>query len=534
VIKRIKRSMATTFVSVFTVCFIIVLFGTETIAQGLESPCPRLFIYEPPGRETDKWYGIVTLISDSDLSGVWLRLIFDRPSLQLGNWFGEVKSDDNTEYLIKNRNHKLVANTPYPLRFYIRYDPSKPIPRLVSFRLNAKTVCPEGQSTTTPPPSASTLYTNKPVDVTPPSAPPAPVEPPSSSSSNRPSFRPPEPGDEDDYFQGDFSGLNVKPVGVGTNDVECGTIASRFKRQVYYYYPEEQNTNYQNGNRNPYQNFYQYINSFANALGYSQVQPRPLITYGQKTKAGEFPWHAALYHVRGVGLNYICGGSLISKYHVITVAHCVSRSRSQNLLNPENLLVYLGKYYLKKWSNPGIQDHQVSRITRHPQYDSKTYSNDVAVLKLSHPAEFTDFVRPVCLWEGSKDFNQLVGKFGTVVGWGFDENGKLTEELTMLNMPIISKEACIYSFPDFFSRFTTSETFCAGFTNGTSVCNGDSGGGLVFPKNTGNPNKKAYQLRGMVSVSVALQNEFKCDPTHYVVFTDVAKYLNFIKQTLAV
>lgn len=66
----------------FLIFFQILLFTLEINCQ--ESPCPRLFVYEPPGQENDRWYGIVTLISDSDLTGVWLRLIFDRPSLQLG------------------------------------------------------------------------------------------------------------------------------------------------------------------------------------------------------------------------------------------------------------------------------------------------------------------------------------------------------------------------------------------------------------------------------------------------------------------
>lgn len=48
------------------------------------NPCPRLLQIEPNSPEPDRWYGTVTLISDADLSGVWLRMIFDRPSLQLG------------------------------------------------------------------------------------------------------------------------------------------------------------------------------------------------------------------------------------------------------------------------------------------------------------------------------------------------------------------------------------------------------------------------------------------------------------------
>lgn len=63
---------------------------------------------------------------------------------------------------------------------------------------------------------------------------------------------------------------------------------------------------------------------------------------------------------------------------------------------------------------------------------------------------------------------QLTKRFvlGTVVGWGFDENGKVTEQLTKAYMPVVSQETCIYSFPEFYSRFTSEQTFCAGFRNG--------------------------------------------------------------------
>lgn len=60
---------------------------------------------------------------------------------------------------------------------------------------------------------------------------------------------------------------------------------------------------------------------------------------------------------------------------------------------------------------------------------------------------------------------------GTVVGWGFDETGKVTEQLTKAHMPVVSQETCIYSFPDFYSRFTSSNTFCAGYINGKSHYN---------------------------------------------------------------
>ena len=43
-------------------------------------------------------------------------------------------------------------------------------------------------------------------------------------------------------------------------------------------------------------------------------------------------------------------------------------------------------------------------------------------------------------------------------------------------MPVVNIETCLYSNPDFFARVTNDRTFCAGFLNGSTVCNGDSGG----------------------------------------------------------
>ncbi|KAK9751282.1 Trypsin [Popillia japonica] len=382
------------------ILYFTIILSEKINAQRLESPCPNVFVYEQRGREADKWFGTVTLLS--------------------------------TNNVVEKRINGSEQNR-----------------ELVRRKINA---------TTTPPPYIGSPY--------PDDAPPA--------------------SSKDDFFPGDFAGFKVGPTSIESN-VECGTLA---------------------------------------------IQPTPLITHGRKTKIGEFPWHAALYHTRSRGLNYTCGGSLISRYHVLTAAHCVSKPVSQTLLNPENILVYLGKYYLKVWSIPDIQSHHVSKITRHPQYNFEKFANDIAVIRLSNRAEFTDVVRPICLWQGPKDIDHLIGKLGTVVGWGYDEDGKLTEELTKLEMPVVSKEVCIYSLLDFYSSFTTVDTYCAGFLNGTTTCNGDSGGGMVFQRDTENPNKNVYHLRGLISLSVALQNEAKCDPKHYVVLTDVAKYLEFIEEAM--
>ena len=71
-----------------------------------------------------------------------------------------------------------------------------------------------------------------------------------------------------------------------------------------------------------------------------------------------------------------------------------------------------GKYYLSEWTNTGIQGRKVETIFIHPKYNPQTFSNDIAVLKMAKPAEFTAFVRPVCMWEGSDNLEYVVNRYG--------------------------------------------------------------------------------------------------------------------------
>ncbi|VEN42173.1 unnamed protein product [Callosobruchus maculatus] len=261
------------------------------------------------------------------------------------------------------------------------------------------------------------------------------------------------------------------------------------------------------------------------------ARPSPLISSGQGTIPGQWPWHAALYHSKGLQLVYTCGGTLISQQHIVTAAHCVAKPRSTKPVDTNNLIIYLGKYDLISFGTD-VQARDVSDISIHPSYNYSNFFNDIAVLKLSQPAQITNLVRPCCLWEDSVNMEAIINKEGTVVGWGFDQNKKLSNKLMQAQMPVVSSVTCIYSNREFFSQFTFENNFCAGFRNGTSVCNGDSGGGMVFPKRESSSQNTVWQLRGIVSVGVALQGSGTCDTSHYVVFTDVAKYTHWIRQML--
>lgn len=146
------------------------------------------------------------------------------------------------------------------------------------------------------------------------------------------------------------------------------------------------------------------------------MQPALLITFAQGSQSGEYPWHVAIYHIKGINPKYQCGGSLITKNHVLTAGHCVIKEGTKIPLNNEDVFIYLGKYLLHSFSHVGIQDREVKEIHLNPSFNSqRIYANDIAIITLSAPAVITDYVRTICLWKGPTDLSSVVDKQGIYI-----------------------------------------------------------------------------------------------------------------------
>lgn len=86
------------------------------------------------------------------------------------------------------------------------------------------------------------------------------------------------------------------------------------------------------------------------------VNHNALVTHGQPSKEGDWPWHAAIFHYKNSDIAYRCGGTVLNSNSILTAAHCVFENNQ--LIIPERIIVQLGKYDLK-FSGPNTQEFEV-------------------------------------------------------------------------------------------------------------------------------------------------------------------------------
>lgn len=406
------------------------------------SPCPELFQYvkqNQPGR----WEGLLTLAAETDLYGVWARLIFDSPSTGLTTEnFGEVVTTDQKEYLIKNRDYVLKAGVPLKLKIVVRYDGNK-VPSLTGFRLNARIVCP---------------ITGEPITWV---------------DNTKPQF-------SDEFYLGDSNNKDFLPSKpTRESAIECGTVAL----------------------------------------------PQGTITNGRKTSEGLWPWHATIYFKINQKETYGCAATLISNTHVITAAHCVTQKKTKLPINKDNVYVYLGKFYLQQNSQT-TQQIAAADIKIHPEYDAQNLRNDLAIIRLKTPVRLSPYVRPVCLWDETGNSVKLPKGEGSLIGWGYDNQGRITDRLTQVKIKATNLDKC--KKPGLVDVIS-DKTLCGTFTQNNEICAGNSGSGLVYLREGQKP---VWQLRGVLYVSAILQDNYVCDESNSVAFTDITKYSKWISQSI--
>jgi len=118
------------------------------------------------------------------------------------------------------------------------------------------------------------------------------------------------------------------------------------------------------------------------------------IVGGEAAASQTWGWAASLRY--SSTNSHFCGGSIITRSHILTAAHC-----TVGLQSASSVRVTVGSIYLSTI----VQARDVSKIFIHPTYSSKTYVDDISILKLSSPLNLDQAgVDTVCLPDVSESF----------------------------------------------------------------------------------------------------------------------------------
>ncbi|XP_039540989.1 serine protease hepsin-like isoform X1 [Pimephales promelas] len=251
-----------------------------------------------------------------------------------------------------------------------------------------------------------------------------------------------------------------------------------------------------------------------------RMLPEERIVGGVDARQGSWPWQVSLQY-DGV---HQCGGSIISDRWIVSAAHCFP----ERYRHVSRWRVLMGSIYntpIRK----NIMIAEVKTVVYHSSYlpfvdaNIDDNSRDIAVLALTKPLQFTDYIQPVCL----PTYGQRLadGQIGTVTGWGnMEYYGTQANVLQEAHVPIISDTVC--NGPDYYDNQVTTTMFCAGYEKGgTDSCQGDSGGPFVAADVLSKTSR--YRLLGVVSWGTGCAMAKKPG-----VYTRVSRFLPWISTAM--
>ncbi|NXW73486.1 PRS55 protease, partial [Hirundo rustica] len=193
---------------------------------------------------------------------------------------------------------------------------------------------------------------------------------------------------------------------------------------------------------------------------------------GTDVQPGEFPW---LVSIQSHG-KHICGGTIISALWILTAAHCFADQL------PPDLTVAVGGV------DPSLplEEHYPDSLILHEEFNRTSLQNDIALILLSNPIEFSKEKIPVCL-----PFVCDMGMWQHCWAAGLENTSAAlliplfslpaaSQVLQKTQMKLISREKCLEQIPHLVGSLMCAEAEQGGGGGGGGGgCQVDSGGPLV-------------------------------------------------------
>merc|ERR1712223_2002 len=256
-----------------------------------------------------------------------------------------------------------------------------------------------------------------------------------------------------------------------------------------------------------------------NTCGCAPVSSSNRIVGGKEVNPkGKLPYQVFFQGSAGMRGCSICGGTIVNKRFVLTAAHCYNSMFT-------TMHVIVGEHNYCGGVNEGGKFIKVKKMTLHPDYNSRTIDNDIAVLELAEDLTFTKKIKPACLPSSeTKDYSGIastVSGWGGTIGYGPNDQQPQQPRQCTLKETIVKLLKGSDPMCSKYLKTSSSKIKLCAFAKDTDACQGDSGGPLTVPENG------KYTLVGVVSYGSG------CASSTPGVYVRIQGYLPWIKNLIS-
>lgn len=190
------------------------------------------------------------------------------------------------------------------------------------------------------------------------------------------------------------------------------------------------------------------------------------ILQGENTTIEEHPYQVSL-HKSGW---FICGGSIISEYYVLTAAHCLIHKKV------DELAIRAGSTN----KSSGGDVYKVESVALHEDYRRgnryRVSVNDIGLVRVTKPFIYDSTRKPIQMFRSGE--TTKTDEIAVITGWGWTKwpHGTTPDILQKVNVSIVDLDDCIKAYEP---RRIPEGQICAGDSH-KGTCKGDSGGALVI------------------------------------------------------